>query len=643
VTESPLDYLFVLAEPFWILFLTLGLTVLPGWGLAIHVAADPLTRLLVAIMGSCTLMYLAQFSAYLVGAPQWVPVSLIVILSLASVVGTIRRGRGGADDAPVPWDGVATWVALAVWVLGMQSRIVVYGGAGWFGDWYEHHERALFFLDRLPAGTRFLHDSWTLPARGPLFNASAGFLMGICGREFWVYQTVATTLNTFAVVAMGLLVRDIAGIRQRWALVLSAMIFGLAPFAVQQQIFTWTKFFTLGFILGGIHLYRLGLRQERPSLVGLSFGAFTAGILSHYLTVPFAAFFVCHFAYVVLRRRWSRQVVGYQAMACLFLLATWFGYLVITFGVRETLAANSTIGEYTARGLRSGERIPPWHAVFVHNLATTLVPYSWRHTLTGRLRTPRIVQMDPELPREFQPSPIELNRKPEWFEDLVRNLGSVSGALGWAGAGALLIAAASVAARKRRAMKERGPGTPAPESEGAGPGRAFWVLFFLAGIPLNVLLSSGYQDNGVAHLNLQPFICLAAVFVIRWLRDAPDLLKVPLLGIFLMESALTTGAILALQGRQLPLVLKGATRVSVLGTVHADHFYVANYIYKLRERAVFLSDRLGDLVEPLSMIAAAMAIGLLMGLAVRSSDGASVGIPIGPASRTEKRPGQGRP
>lgn len=623
MTESPAVYLLLLAEPFWVLFLALALGALPVWGLAIQVGSDSLTRLLLAVVGSCTLMYLAQFGAYLIGAPQWVPVSVMLILSLVSVVSIIRRRAGAAEAAPVSWDGVATWAALAVWILGMQSRIVVYGGAGWFGDWYEHYERALFFLDRLPAGTRFMYGDWTLPARGPLFNASAALVMGICGKHFWVYQTVATALNTFAVVPMGLLVRDIARIGQRWALTLSAVIFGLAPFAVQQQTYTWTKFFTLGFILGGIHLYRLGLRQGRPSLVGLSFGTFTAGILSHYLTVPFAAFFACHFAYTVLRRHWNWRVVGYQAMACLVLLATWFGYLVITFGVRETLAANSTIGEYSAGRVQSGKEIQPWHTVFIRNLAATLLPYSWRHTLTGGIRTSRIVQIDRTFPREFQPSQIELNRKTEWFEDLVRNAGSIPGALGWAGVGTLLIAAASLV-RARRAVAESGPETPGPEVGGAatGPGHTFWVVFFLAGIPLNVLLSASYQESGVVHLNLQPFLCLAAVFSIRWLRDASDVLKFPLLGMFLVESALTTGAILALQGRQLPLALEGATRLVVMGKVHADQVYVANYIYKLRERAVFLSDRLGDLAEPLSIIAAVMAICLLVVPSIRSSDGA---------------------
>ena len=56
------------------------------------------------------------------------------------------------------------------------------GGAGWWGDWYEHYRRAVFFLDQLPPGTKFTCGMWSLPVRGPPFNTAAALLMFLSGR-----------------------------------------------------------------------------------------------------------------------------------------------------------------------------------------------------------------------------------------------------------------------------------------------------------------------------------------------------------------------------------------------------------------------------------------------------------------------------
>ncbi len=618
--DSTADYLLLLVEPFWQICGAILLSILPAWGLARRIPVDPLTRLLVAALGSYTLMYLLEFGAYLTSAPQLIPLALLLVASIGSVVFTIRQEIQESDPAAFPWDGVITWGVLAVWILGMQSRVVVYGGAGWFLDWYGHYKGTVFFLDQLSLSTKIQDEMgiWTLAYRGPVFNASAALLMTLFGRDFWIYQTLATALNTFPVVALALLIRDMGRLPQRSALLWSAIILGIAPFAVQQEMYTWTKFFTIGFILGGIHLYRLGLMRDRPWLVGVSFGALAAGILAHYLVVPFALFFILHYVYSVLRRRWSWRVVGYQALACSALLATWFGFLIMTFGFQATLTVNPTLSQYANRaaGVKGP---PPLGEMFVYNLVTTSLPYSWRHELAGVGRAPRIVQADPRAPERFQPSPSELNRKSEWFEDLARNPGSLPGALGWAG-GIALLTSVALSLRRWRADEAR-PKVEAPSPDDGRrpePGWIFWLIFFLVGIPLNVLMNPDHQHNGVAHANLQPFICLTAVLLLRWLQGAPKTVKVFLFGLFLIESALTTGALLALQGRQLPLALQGGSDFAVLGNLNADPTYVSNYKYKLREHAIFLSDRLGDLAGPFSLISAVIPIGLLIGTLKRT-------------------------
>jgi hypothetical protein len=230
------EYLLLIFTPFCQVTIGILLLVVPGWCLANRLKFDPLTKLLVATVASCTLMYLLALGAY-----------------LASPV----------TPEPLPLGGLLAWLSLTIWILAMQSRVVTYGSGDWYGDWHEHYERAIFFLDHEPASTVFL-GHWTVPARAPMFNAVAALLMAAFGRDFADYQSVATLLNTFWLLPMALLMRDIGQRAERTALFWSVALLGIAPFAVQQETFTWTKAFTFAFILGGIHLYRLGLVENRP-------------------------------------------------------------------------------------------------------------------------------------------------------------------------------------------------------------------------------------------------------------------------------------------------------------------------------------------------------------------------------------------
>jgi len=45
-----------------------------------------------------------------------------------------------------------------------------YSGGEWAGDWYEHYERARFFLERYPLGQKLI-SVYLLPARPPLDTA----------------------------------------------------------------------------------------------------------------------------------------------------------------------------------------------------------------------------------------------------------------------------------------------------------------------------------------------------------------------------------------------------------------------------------------------------------------------------------------
>ena len=107
-----------------------------------------------------------------------------------------------------------------------------------------------FFLLRLPPDTLF--NNYLLPARGPLFNADAALIQRIldCNR-YWCFQTVATVFNTFCVIPLALLLRDVGKVRQPLALVLAVLACGFLPFFVWHELYTWPKLLATAFILGG--------------------------------------------------------------------------------------------------------------------------------------------------------------------------------------------------------------------------------------------------------------------------------------------------------------------------------------------------------------------------------------------------------
>ncbi len=206
-------------------------------------------------------MYLLEFGAYLLSFPQWVPLTLLLISFFYSVV-VLFKSR-----FEFPWNGLFAWIALSIWILGLQSWIAAYGAASWYGDWYEHYERSIWFLEQQSPQQKFLFSMWPLSARGPLFNAICAMLMN-SGDDFASFQVFATVLNTFPVLPLALLIRYIAKLKISSALIWSVLICGLAPFAVQQETYTWTKSFTAGILLSAVYFYRAGLSENRHVLCG---------------------------------------------------------------------------------------------------------------------------------------------------------------------------------------------------------------------------------------------------------------------------------------------------------------------------------------------------------------------------------------
>lgn len=580
------------------------LTILPAALLFPDLKQDDLSRFtLLAILGFL-ILYIIQFGAYLISAPQW---TILLVYALLCVFGLLRNGVAALRRS-IGWTPLLLWFGLTCWIEALQARIVTYGTVSWFGDWYEHYERTLFFFEQWTYDSRFLTGFWSLPARAPLFNANIALLMNFFGKDFWTFQTLATALNAFLVLPLALLIRDLSKVSQKTAMVCSFLICALAPVAVIQETFTWTKFFSIALSLAGIHFYVEGIRSSRKDQIFWSFVSFAAGMLAHYLVLVFAVFFAAHLLFLMARKRWPLTHGLVTLLVSSVLVLTWIVYVVTMFGVKETVTANSSFGKWASAKV-GYQAPPPWSEVFVENIVSTFVPYSWRHGIQGIYRTPYVRQVQPLparvlIPTRYPCKSVDNDPRVQRFSDVTANADSLTANIGLSG---FLALAAALLWKKK---DENSIFVP--------PGGFFWLLFFVLGVPINIFFSRVYAPEGVAHLNLQPYVCLLAVFIIAGVRNAPRSVKLALAGVFLVESIYSCYAILALQYMSVGVSLAGDQLV-VPGKVGLNQLYIANYIYKLQVQAEFLSDHFGNLAGAFGVMCATIALTCLILLSRKSS------------------------
>jgi hypothetical protein len=282
------------------------------------------------------------------------------------------------------------------------------------------------------------------------------------------------------------------------------------------------------------------------------------------------------------------------------LVGLWLGYMVYLFGVRGTLTANTTLGSAYAESMYGPEGPPPRYRVATTNLVNTFAPCELRYALPLEgtpLDCPRVLQA------ELRPGKVNLLDRfgpaGDWRYAMVTHTFGFPGALSLAGCLLLLLALV-------RVTKADGPA-----AEGAEPGKAFWLLFVLVGLPLNVAAKTEESLYGTLLLNLQPYLWLAAVLAVAQWRRLTPWLRSALLALFLLEAGLATTAYISLGQRPVPAELRHDGHL--VGTAEGSYNYahLANYRWKLQMRAEFLSDRFGRLPVPMSTIAGGLAVGLL--------------------------------
>jgi hypothetical protein len=330
------------------IFGTLAATVLllsicsffPGYLLLRRLRWTPLEKLGGSVGLSLILVYVAVWAVFCFGPQNQRPAywaiagasALAAVLSARDAAAFFRTFRVRQT--------LTALLFLLAWTLAMLGMIRVYSGAGWSGDWAEHFQRSLFFLDRLPAATQFI-EIYALPARPPMQNVLAAFFLGLTTDRFEVFQTTFGFQNLLMFLPCVLLMPAL-GFRKRRALIPLVALFAANPAVMQNVTYTWTKALTAFYVILAIAFYLAGWRKHDRTRVSAAFLALAAGVLVHYSAGPYAIVLGLHYLVHVFRERRWRDIAIAVAPAIL-LLATWFGWSFKVYGAKTTLASNTSI------------------------------------------------------------------------------------------------------------------------------------------------------------------------------------------------------------------------------------------------------------------------------------------------------------
>ena len=466
--------------PFFKLLFLIAISYLPfRMAIAGHLGSFcPVERLALSIFGSLILFFISGMASFLAGAPG---LHLVVPLGLLlhGVVFRWRR-RGTRIDGPEV-NALIVLTLASTWVLLAQTSIVNYSGGDWYGDWYEHYERALLFGGRLPLDHKFL-DMSPLAGRPPLFNVACHYFMSFIGSGFSDYQVIATFLGSLVVLPAGTLLARLtrtfvpSADARRLVFPLVCIVLLLNPMVATNLIYPWTRMLSNGFLLMGLHLYLRVVLDRADGLLPACVGLLVAAHLTHYsadvVILPMALHLLCHVCRSLPR---MRQPAVAAALVALTLGGLWHGWSVATYGFGGALASNTTWKSIEGRpiGWLSGD--------ILTNLGRTLWP------LMAQID---VRQMDPSQTWHALYDRLH----PYWTSSLV---GAIS-------TSALLVVAAAlvqVATGKRQPMWR-------------SPRDIRLILPIMAvAFGIGFLVVPWVEAAGIAHLSLQP-ICIILLLLL---------------------------------------------------------------------------------------------------------------------------------
>jgi len=536
-------------------------------------------RVTLGAVAGCLVAYFAAWIVYWCGLPAGVFWVLPAAAAVAAV--TRRRAVGAILGDPRARHILILWFIFAGWCLGLLALIRTYSGGEWVGDWFEHYQRTLFFLERQPLDTVFLH-VYALPARPPLANLIGSALLGLTGTSFAQYQVFSTLLASLVLFPAALFAqRCFRGGNPASALLVLMM---MNPLVVQNATFAWTKLPAAFFLLCGMYFFR------HPSASGgirgmASVACLSAAVLTHYSAAPYVLLVAAAWM-IQSRPHWGGagfrpQVLG-AAVIGLVLGAAWFGWSIRHYGVGPTFLSNSTVTG------SSGLTLAQQAAQRAGNLFNTLIPHPLRRAeYAGIAQASRV----------------------SWWRDWFFNLYQTNLPLAFGTGG--LVALGVLAWRRRHRRLD------------------FWCWFIPASVLLSLAVTSWPDRWGATHVGLQPLVVLGLAWLAGNLPELSRPWRALLVAGMAADCALGIIWHFILQHWDFPADLFANHGGIALLRLHGYATW-NNALSKSVLRLTLVGD-LGIPVLPLGLLLAVLFI-----VAVRRAMGAAAGLPPASAGGTHR-------
>lgn len=326
---------------FHFFYLALGLfltSYLPGRALLSFVKWHSDEKFAGSFGVSFFLFYLIGFSGYIFKqqAFQFNVVFLIPIILISIIILLIKSAVTRQELFQL-----GAFFCCFIIVVFFQTFLPIYSGGLWSFDWWEHYQRSIFYLDKLPLSTHF--GPYLLTARPPVFNVVSFFFQSFIGRDFWQFQIISTLLNVTLLLPCYLLVKQFSQKKSAFLFAFVTLFFLLNPSFIIETTFTWSKAITASYVLLGLYCYLRFFITTTASY--LFFTALFLGIgqLTHYSATPYIIIIFSHLLFktvTTISVPWKK--LGIFTGIFFLTICSWYLWAIANFGLHETFFGNTT-------------------------------------------------------------------------------------------------------------------------------------------------------------------------------------------------------------------------------------------------------------------------------------------------------------
>lgn len=550
----------------------------PGLFFIRYLRWRPLETLCGSVALSFLLLYLASLVIYaleLSSGWAYLPTALGALAALVCAGDLRRLWRHRESRATL-----LAFLALFFWLFLLLLLVRNYSGARWWGDWFEHYERALFFSEFKPLDTKFLAPlQYPLPARPPMMNLLTALFFWQVSPRFELFQVVFAYLNALVIFPCALIAPTLVAKTRNRAWLIAGFL-ALCPMFVQNGTYTWTKAFAAFYSLTALAFYLSAWRRNDSSRMITACACCATAMLVHYSAVPLVLFLGGHYLLFLFRRRknkWRELIASATVSVAIF--STWLGWSLYAYGWTETFASNTTVTASQQFSL-SGNLIK-----IAQNTFNTLVPFPLRGSY----------EADPGYNPQVPPKGLAFLR--DWCFSIYQT--SFPAMLGIGGLTLIVWLLMKFCLH--------------PSVDLSQHRFSFWFWFVVIVTFLSIAVHGEYDYFGVAHICLQPMVLLGLTLAAVGLPHVPRELRGAALVGLLIDA--TLGILLPfhlLQNDFRILAIGGNWRVQ--SHIEMGLSAINNGLLKFANHLTFLGDHAVAAAGLIEAIVGLSAVAICIGL-----------------------------